>query len=350
MEKAETRVPFGKTGLRLPPILFGTSCLGNLYQALPWETKLGILRACRTHVAPPVVLDCAGKYGAGLALETIGKGLRELGVQPDQVAISNKLGWLRKPLTTPEPTFEPGVWAGLEHDAEQAISYEGILACWRQGCELLGAYRPRLLSVHDPDEYLGAATTPNERRRRFGDVLAAYRALGELKTSGEVAAVGVGSKDWTVIRELADATRLDWAMLACSLTVYRHPSELLAFVARLEAAGVAVVNSAVFHAGFLTGGSFFDYRKVARDTPADRPLFAWRESFHNVCRRHGVDPAQACVRFGMSVPGVVATALNTSRPDRVEENVAAVRAEIPAAFWTALKDAGLVARDFPWLG
>ncbi len=141
--------------MKLPPIVFGTSCLGNLYEALPWETKLGILREILTNSPEGAVLDSAGKYGAGLALEVIGKGLRELGIPAGKVTISNKLGWLRVPLRGPEPTFETGVWAALEHDAEQCLGYEGILRCFEQGCELLGApYTPSLVSVHDPDEYL----------------------------------------------------------------------------------------------------------------------------------------------------------------------------------------------------
>ena len=221
--------PLGTTGLQVPPVIFGTSCLGNLYAELPWETKLEILREIFTRAPAPVVLDSAGKYGAGLALEIIGKGLRELGVKPENVLVSNKLGWLRTPLTGPEPTFEKGVWAGLQNDAEQCISHDGILRCHEQGCELLGApYRPQLVSVHDPDEYLAPAVSRADRRRRLADIVDAYRALGELKKQGKVAAIGVGAKDWTVIREIAAAAELDWVMLACSFTVMRHPPELLA--------------------------------------------------------------------------------------------------------------------------
>ncbi len=56
------------------------------------------------------------------------------------------------------------------------------------------------------------------------------------------------------------------------------------------------------------------------------------------------------MRFGTAVPGVVATALNTSHPRRVAGNVALARAEIPDAFWRRLKDDGLADRAFPWLG
>ena len=229
--------PLGNSGIRIPPLVFGTSCLGNLYEALPRETKLAISREWFAHVPAPVVLDSAGKYGAGLALEMIGANLRELGVAPDAVVISNKLGWMRTPLVAAEPTFEPGVWAGLQHDAEQRIDYAGIMACWEQGCELLGEpYQPQLVSVHDPDEYLAAAATADDRRRRFDHVLDAYRALADLRRRGEVRAVGVGAKDWRVVREIAAAVPLDWVMLANSLTILRHPPELLRFIVDLTAA------------------------------------------------------------------------------------------------------------------
>jgi D-threo-aldose 1-dehydrogenase len=322
--------------------------LGNLYEAPSAETKLAISREWFAHVPAPVALDSAGKYGAGLALEVIGANLRKLGVPPERVVISNKLGWLRVPLRTPEPTFEPGVWAKLEHDAVQQIGYDGILDCWEQGCELLGApYRPQLASVHDPDEYLAAAASDDDRRRRFDDVLEAYRALDELKQRGEVRGVGVGAKNWRVIQQIAAAVELDWVMLANSLTIFRHPPELVEFVAELAARGVGVINSAVFHAGFLVGGRFFDYRPVSPDAPADRELFAWRERLFALCRRHDVAPDVACVQFALAPPGVVAVAMNTSDPAKIARNAAAVDAVVPREYWDEARAAGLIHPDYP---
>jgi len=341
----------GKTGLEIPPIVFGTSALGNLYQAYSDELKLTILREMVKNTDQPVVLDSAGKYGAGLALEVIGNGLRTLGVPPEKVIISNKLAWVRTPLRGPEPTFETGVWFGLKHDAEQAISYEGILRCWEQGCDLLGApYRPRLVSVHDPDEFLNSAAGPAQRQRALQDVEGAYRALHELKHKGQVGPIGLGAKDWTVVRELADLVSLDWVMLACSLTVFHHPPEVIELVDSLSRRGIGIINSAVFHAGFLTGGKFFDYRELHQDDPADQPLYAWRDKFHALCRQFDILPAAACVSFAMSPPGVAAIALNTSRPEQVQRNRDLANADIPAPFWTAMKDAGLISRDYPYLG
>ena len=336
-------VPLGDTGLYISRIVFGTSCLGNLYEAISNHTKRAICREWFAHIPTPVAIDTAGKYGAGLALEVIGRNLRELGVPADDVVVSNKLGWLRRPLRSSEPTFEPGVWANLQHDAEQRISYRGILDCWEQGCELLGPqYRPQLVSVHDPDEFLAAAASPDDRRRRFEQVLDAYRALGELKQRGEASAIGVGAKDWRVIQEIEQAVDLDWVMLANSLTIYRHPPELLAWTASIAARGVMVVNSAVFNAGFLVGGKYLDYRTPSRDDDQDLLAFQWRDRFLALCNAWEVSPSTACVQFALSRRGVAAVALNTSSPQKIAENVAAVEAWLPENFWQAARAEGLM--------
>lgn len=338
--------PFGKTGLAVPPIIFGTSCLGNLYEVVPDETKLGIVSEIIARSPVPAVFDSAGKYGAGLALEVIGRSLHALGTPPEATLISNKLGWYRVPLRGPEPTFERGVWAGIDYDAESRISYEGILQCYEQGNEMLGhGYTSQLVSVHDPDEFLAAASSPEDRRRRFSEVLAAYRALFELKDKGLVKAVGIGSRDWRVIREISEHVALDWVMFACSLTVYTHPPELIEFIARLHARGVGMVNSAVFNAGFLIGGQWFDYRKP--DPVEEASLFAWREKFLGICRRFEASPVDVCVQFGLSVPGIVAVALNTGKPKNIEANIASTTREIPSELWHALKQNGLIDPAIP---
>jgi D-threo-aldose 1-dehydrogenase len=56
------------------------------------------------------------------------------------------------------------------------------------------------------------------------------------------------------------------------------------------------------------------------------------------------------VQFGLALRGVVSVALNTGKPERIQENVASAANLIPAAFWMAMKDEELVRRDFPYLG
>lgn len=310
--------------MKLTPIIFGTSCLGNLYKVVPMETKIAIAAEWFKAYEHPVI-DSAGKYGAGLSLECIGKALKALGKKDSEISISVKLGWRRKPLTTPEPTFELGTWAGLEWDAVQDISYDGILRCYSEAKELLGGYSIDLVSVHDPDEYLAGGGA-------LDDILGAYKALFELKERGEARGVGIGAKDWRVIKRLWElGVRFDWTMFACAPTLLVHPQELLDFVKELKAAGVFLIDSAVFNGGFLTGGEYLDYRKA--DPIADAQAFSFRERYLALCKEFGLDPAAPAVEYAFRL-GFDSVALNTSSPRRILSNAAYGAFRAPEGFWT----------------
>ena len=330
--------------MELPKIIFGTSSLGNLYTALDQHIKQAIVSECLKHSSHPVVFDSAGKYGAGLALESLGQCLKQLKVKPNDVLISNKLGWLRTELKTAEPTFEPGVWKDLKHDAVQQISYEGILACYEQGNQLLDGYQARMVSVHDPDEYLAAAVSAADRDKRYQDILDAYVALHELKSEGKVSTVGVGAKDWRVIEKISEDVKLDWVMIANSMTIHHHPRDLVSFMQKLHSEGVRIINSAIFNAGFLTGSDYYNYRKVSRQTEPE--LYEWRDEFYALCAAYKLLPAAACTAFVFLISGVCSIALSTTNPDRIATNMQLKDIQIPAGFWQEMKMRKLIDQDY----
>lgn len=328
--------------MNFPSIIFGTSGLGNLFVALEEKVKFEIVQECVRNANGPVVFDTAGKYGAGLALESLGRSLRALNVKPDEVIISNKLGWVRTELKTEEPTFEPGVWKDLQYDAVQKISYNGIIECFEQGNELLGGFIPQLVSVHDPDEYLAQAQNEADDARLYNDILEAYKALEELKAQGRVQEIGVGAKDWRAIERIAKDVKLDWVMIANSMTIMSHPQELIEFMRSLAEKGVRIFNSAVFHSGFVIGGNYYDYKLISPDTEKYKTLFKWRECFYALCEEFGVKPSEAGVQFALNIPGVTSIALSTTNPKRVKENIDIANAVVPAAFWEAMKSQKLI--------
>ncbi len=331
-----------RTRISLPSVVFGTSGLGNLFVTLEEEEKLDIVRECVAVSKGKVVFDSAGKYGAGLALEVLGNCLRQLKVHPDNVVISNKLAWLRTELKTEEPLFEPGVWKNLKYDAIQRISYDGIMECFEQGNELLNGYVAQMLSVHDPDEYLILAEDKEEEGKRYMDILDGYNALFDLKQKGKVESIGVGAKDWRIVKKIAGDVPLDWIMIANSMTVKYHPEELIDFIVDMESKGVHVINSAVFHSGFLVGSNYFDYRPVQKGTAKGDGLYLWRKEFFKVCDEFDIKPAHACIQFGLNVPGVKSIALNTTDVERVKENLDMSAIELPFEFWEALKTKKLI--------
>ena len=284
----------------------------------------------------------AGKYGAGLSLQVLGQALKDLGVHPDKVIISNKLGWYQTELTTPEPTFEKDIWKGMTHDAVQKISYEGILECFEQGNKLLGNYNAQMVSIHDPDEYLAKATNKKEEKKLYNDILEAYRALAELKQQGKVSVIGVGSKQWKVIERISQDVDLDWVMVANSLTLKSHPKPLMDFIAALHKKNVSIINSAVFNGGFLVGSDFYNYNEVDKNTVGGKDLYDWRDAFFALCKDFDIQPAEACFNFGFNVPGITSVALSTTNPEKVKRNIEMATKKIPAAFWDAMKKKGLI--------
>jgi D-threo-aldose 1-dehydrogenase len=340
--------PFGKTGLTFPSVVFGSSALGNLFQEYTIESKNQILEEIVNHTAPNTVFDTAGKYGAGLALEVLGEFLADHKIPKENVIITNKLGWQRTELKGKEPTFEPGIWKGLQYDALQKISYDGILQCFERDNELLRQYVPQLVSVHDPDEYLEASKSGGEKEKRWDDIISAYEALENLKAEGKVMGIGVGAKDWKTIREIHQQVKLDYVMLANSLTLISHPPELLDFIEVLRKDQVGIINAAVFQSGFLVGENYFDYRVIDPKKPSDQEKIKWREQFFEVSVRHNITPDHACIQFALSVPGVSSVALSANRPELVKRNILASNNKIPGDYWKALMDRELIP-DFKFL-
>ncbi|MEO6981018.1 MAG: aldo/keto reductase, partial [Mucilaginibacter sp.] len=154
-------------------------------------------------------------------------------------------------------------------------------------------------------------------------------------------------KDWHIIKQITSEVKLDWVMIANSMTVHSHPKALLQYMQSLEAQGIAIVNSAVFNGGFLVGSAYYNYQ--LKDPVADKSLFQWRENFDRLCAEHGIRPVEACVAFGKSAPGVKSIALNTTKAEKVAANVTLMAKKIPTEFWTAMKDDGLIASSYTFI-
>jgi D-threo-aldose 1-dehydrogenase len=118
---------------------------------------------------------------------------------------------------------------------------------------------------------------------------------------------------------------------------------------RLHDDGVGVVNSALFHGGFLTGGNKFDYRDVDPGSDEGILLYGWRDAFLAVCEKHRVNPGDACIHFGLSHPAIVSIALNTSKPEKMDRNVEILLRKIPDGFWKTLKEKRIIDPDYSYI-
>jgi len=297
--------PLGETGLSVPPIVFGTSALGNVGRVITEQSKLAICGEWFQQVAPPAAVEVAYEHGDGMALEVLGRMLRRMEIGSDEVIVCLSVG---------------------RGDGEGA--YDVVHSHWEKSCRLLGDdYRPKLISIAQGSDE-------------------AWQAALELKDADDVRGVGLEVSNISDL-DLAAAGDFDWIALRGGFTIMRHRPDALESMTRFADRQIPLIVSGVFERGFLVGSNRLDGRVLNAEDTADRSLLAWRKSFVALCDGHGISPAHACVQFALSAPGIVAVTLESSYADRVADNVVAVARNAPSNFWQSMKEEGLLAEDYP---
>jgi len=299
MISLDQRRPLGRTGLSIPPTVFGTAALANLPRVIPEQRKLAICGAWFQNVEPPVFVDVSYDDGDGMSLEVLSRMLRHLEVAASEVAVH------------------------LTLDGKHFVDH------WEKSCRLLGGdYHPKLLSVRGADQR-------------------AIETLCDFKRSGRVSGVGIATNDLRAFD--VSFPEIDWIVLTQGFSLMHHPAELFSTMADFARRQISIIAKGIFGGGFLVGGNCLEGDLLSSDDEASRALFAWRTAFAALCYGHGITPAGACIQFALSAPGVVAIELNTSYPDRVAENIESATIKIPSAFWASMKEEGLMSPDYPYL-
>ena len=180
--------PLGETGLMVPPIVFGTSALGNVGRVITEQSKLAICGEWFQQVAPPIAVEVAYEHGDGMALEVLGRMLRRMEIGGDEVVVQLSIGRGDK---------------SAELIASGHADFNRVHLYWEKSCRLLGDdYRPKLISVAQGSEE-------------------AWRAANELKNARLVQGLGLEVRDISEF-DLGAATHADWVALRGGFTIMRH--------------------------------------------------------------------------------------------------------------------------------
>jgi len=298
--------------------------MGNLFRAIDDEQALSAIeRAWSRGVR---YFDTAPHYGLGLSERRLGRALRDL--PRDEFVLSTKVGRLLVPRAAPRAHDDEGFVVPGDLERRWDFSTDGVARSLEESRDRLGIERIDVLLAHDPDQAWNTAA-------REG-----LRALAELRSAGEVAAIGIGTNATEGLVELIDEGALDVVMLAGRYTLLDHVAGLPV----LEAAtrrGVAVVVAGVYNSGLLATtrpaeGARFDYRVADADKVARAHRIA------DVCEAHGVDLPSVAIDFARRHPAVASVVIGVQSPTEVDENVERFGVEVPDALWRDLVSSGLI--------
>ena len=309
---------------------FGSAPLGNYLRPLSEDDCDATLEAAWD--AGMRYFDTAPFYGFGLSEQRIGRLLKK--VDRGDCVISTKVGRLFEPCEPDEvnsPFFIDTPQVRFYYD----YSYDGVMRSYEESLGRLGIDNVDILYVHDVDAYCHGGREGSEKA--IQDLLkqGGWRALSELRDSGDVAAIGAGVNEWEPCARLLELADPDLFLLAGRYTLLeQEPIDRL--FPQCAERGAGVVIGGPYNSGILAGQNTYNYGEVP-DTIAERV-----RSLDAICERHHVPMAAAALQFVVAHPVVVSVIPGGQNVVETRQNAALLDRDIPAAFWADLREGGLV--------
>jgi D-threo-aldose 1-dehydrogenase len=313
----------------------GGAPLGNLFRPISDRAALALVRYA--HAAGARYFDTAPHYGHGLSERRIGDGLREF--PREDYLLSTKVGRLLEPRAD-APRDQHGYVETLPFVQRYDYTAEGTRRSLADSLQRLGLERVDIVYVHDIDR----ATHGEAHGRRLADALdGALPALAALKREGAIQGYGLGVNDVAICREVLRHADLDVILLAGRYTL-ADQSALPDLLPECERRGVTIVLGGPFNSGILATGTrprdgsppYFDY------APATRAIVERVAAIERVCGEFAVLLAAAALQFPRAHPAVACVLPGARSAAEFDENLRLARHPIPAEFWRALRDRGLV--------
>ena len=319
----------------------GTAPLGSMFRDVPAEEAAATVEAAWDHGIR--YFDTAPFYGAGLSEIRLGDALA--GRPRDEYVLSTKVGRVILDEVEDPATRDFGEKGGLfAHGRPNKILHEWTAdATWRSTENSLRRLRTDRLDivwVHDvAQDFHGDEWLAVYESARTG----AFRVLQQLRDQGVIKAWGLGVNRVEPL-ELTldlDEPKPDAFLLAGRYTLLDHDRALRRLLPASADQGVDLVVGGPYSSGILAGGAHFEYQAA----PAHIVEKVTR--IKELAGRHGISVKSAALQFALAHPATAAVIPGATRPDRVAQDVAALGETVPTAFWTELRDAGLVSPDAP---
>ena len=300
-------VSLGRTGLKVSRLCLGMMTYGSSSWrdwVLPEEAGRQFVRQALDHGIN--FFDTADMYSRGVSEEILGRAVRDL-TRRDQVVVATKA------------YFPMG-----DGPNDRGLSRKHLFDAVDASLRRLGMDHVDLYQIHrfDPE-------TPLEET---------LDALNDIVRSGRARYLGASSMfAWQFARALHTADRRGWARFATMQNhynlVYREEEREMMPLCRAE--GVGVIPWSPLARGFLAGNRTTEAESPAPSSRARSDDFARKlyfaptdfeivERVKTLAERRGAAPAQVALAWLVRQPGVTSPIVGTSRPEQLDQLVAAL--------------------------
>jgi D-threo-aldose 1-dehydrogenase len=322
-----------------PPHHFGLGgvAIGNEFRFVTDEMAHATLSAAWD--AGVRYFDVSPWYGLGLAERRFG---RFLATKPrDQFILSSKVGKL---LTASRDhqgrryfPFSPS-----PNTPHFDYSADGVRRSVEDSLQRLGLDRIDILFVHDlsPDN----AFLPDDWETLWPVAeKGGFPELSRMRDEGLIDGWGMGVNCPQPILRCLETADSDVHLLASQYSLIDHANAVDQVFPKAREAGVSFVVGSALNAGFLGGAPRYNYGD--KNSLIERDKVERLARLRAVAAEQGVDLVAAALQFSLAPDVASALIVGADTPDQILDDHAALRAKIPAAFWDALRDEGILHPD-----
>lgn len=337
MAQVAARRRLGRTEVSVTELGFGGASIGELFVRVSEADAQATLGAA--WAAGIRYFDTAPWYGRGLSELRTGAALRD---HPRaEFSLSTKVGRYLQPAD--REGYDGAPWlGGSPNKVVFDYTYDGIMRSVEGSRLRLGITRFDVAFIHDLDrKYFDESTFEGHLRDL---ATSGWRALEELRSSGQIGAIGAGINDLGLIPRFLDLGDIDAFLVAMPYTLLDQDVLDHEFPA-CEERGVGFVIGAVFASGILAKGALPGARYAYAEAPA--AVIDKTRQIEDVCRRHGVPLAAAALQFPLGHPAVASVIPGASSPAQQQRTIDDFQQPIPADLWAELKHLGLLREDAP---
>ena len=329
----------GSTEISVSEFGFGTAPLGDLFTTLTEDEAQTILQTAWDNGVR--YYDTAPFYGYTKSEHRLGWFLRQQ--KRNEFVVSTKIGRIFQAIPSTE-NFKPEFWsAPMPFDLHFDYSYDGIMRSYEDSLQRLGLNSIDLLLIHDLDYFFH----PNEERvtASMAQVYTSgWRALDELRSSGQIKAVGAGLNMLGMVPRFLEMVDLDFFIIAMPYTLLDQDALDVEF-AQCAERNVNIVIGSVFASGILATGATENALYAYEPAPAE--VLEKTRRMEAVCQRHHVPLPAAALQFPLAHPIVSAVIPGAHKPAHIHSNIKCFHYPIPNDLWAELKTEGLLREDAP---
>jgi len=320
----------GRTQIEVDVLGVGAAPLGGNFATLTYTDAMSIFDTA--FAAGLSYVDTAPFYGFGRSERVAGDAVRGR-----SYVLSTKVGRLLVPGAAEDP-MSFGMIEPLPFHPIYDYTYDGVMRSLEASLQRLGLDRVDILLAHDIGEFQHGV---DDNARHFGDLAnSGYRALDELRSSGQIGAIGLGVNENEVCLKALEIGQWDVFLLAGRYTLLEQ-TPLDELLPACQAAGTTIICGGPFNSGVLVGREMWNYAKA----PAD--IISRVKALKSVAADHNVPLPAAALQFPLGHESVSSVIPGSRSAQEFTQIVDWAQATIPPAFWSDLQTANLLHADAP---